>query len=356
MKNILSLFLFLSIGLSTSAQLLKYSTVYISGRIGSPIVEEAQYMMDRSTGQLTDITEVNPFDYNFSIGIRKLARYHYEIKPQFYDGSESDVSGLAPIGNVEGLEYNAVYSLLRNRGEEFTNHNYWVRYLHKNFLVRAEYNDQQDIQLTHFGGEIRGRVSWGKFCFTAGAKHRTHPVYGVNPFEENFDLTQDPWWIVAYDLGYVDEYYYVDGEGNGVDDWYDYFNWNWFDPQGNQIAETDEEFMKYHFGRAVAEYNKQELRRLGLQQELSFVAGVSLYHYTDDFWLHSWADVMPYHYGLSEYSYINLGLGEEVDFDTGFILGSKITRKLGLYIESTYQRYWGIKNYEVKAGINYLFL
>jgi len=32
------------------------------------------------------------------------------------------------------------------------------------------------------------------------------------------------------------------------------------------------------------------------------------------------------------------------------------TAILGLYIESTYQRYWGIRNYELKAGINYLFL
>ena len=122
------------------------------------------------------------------------------------------------------------------------------------------------------------------------------------------------------------------------------------------IAETDEEFMKYHFGRAVDEYNRNELKRLGLQQELSVVMGIAFYHYNKNFWLHTWGDIMPYHHGLSEYSYVNIEESNQIlDFDYGMILGTKLNKRLGLFIEGRYQRYWNIKNYELKSGINYYF-
>ena len=76
---------------------------------------------------------------------------------------------------------------------------------------------------------------------------------------DNFDLETDPWWNVAYDLGYEDTYYYIDGDQNGVDDWYDYYNWNWTSPDGTLVADTDQEFMKYEFGKAVDQYNKTYL-------------------------------------------------------------------------------------------------
>ena len=40
------------------------------------------------------------------------------------------------------------------------------------------------------------------------------------PFEEDFN-TGDPWWTIAYDLGYVDDYWFYDGEQNGIDDPYE---------------------------------------------------------------------------------------------------------------------------------------
>ena len=73
-------------------------------------------------------------------------------------------------------------------------------------LVKGEFIDNQKIKLKTFGGDVRGKVDIGGFNITAGIKHRSHPVYGVNPFMENFDLEVDPWWNVAYDLGYEDEY------------------------------------------------------------------------------------------------------------------------------------------------------
>jgi len=66
---------------------------------------------------------------------------------------------------------------------------------------------------------------------------------------------------------------------------------------------------------------------------------------------------MPYHHALSEYSYVNIEESNQIlDFDYGMILGTKLNQRLGLFIEGRYQRYWNIKNYELKSGINYLFL
>jgi len=356
MKKLFLLF-FIIIGFNASAQFLKYSTFYVSSQIQSPLTEQNRYMIDRMTGDLKDITIVNPYNYKFNFGIRKIARFDYENKAKrFYDGSEHNISHAATIGAVDGFEYNATLSMVRDRGNEFVNQNYWLRYVDDYFLIKGDYQDKQEIKLKHFGGEFRFRAKAWKFDLTAGVKHRTHPVYGVNPFEENFS-PEDSWWSIAFDLGYQDEYWFYDGDQNGEDDFYDYFNWRWYAPDGTLIAETDEEFMKYHFGRAVDEYNRNELKRLGLQQELSAVVGLAFYHYSKNFWIHSWSDLMPYHHSLSEYSYINIEQNKQFyDFDCGIILGTKLNRKLGLFVEGRYQRFWNIKNYELKSGINYLFL
>jgi len=349
MKKIL-LLLTLCIAFTSNAQLLKHATFYISGDIGSPLVEQDNYMMDRMTGQLTDLTIVNPYNYEINIGLRKIARFDYENKAKrFYDGSENTISSSASIGAVTGGEYLLSCSFVRDRGREFANQEYWYRHVSKYFLVKGEYVDNQEIKLKTFGGEVRGKVDVGNFNFTAGLKHRSHPVYGLNPFMKNFDLSVDPWWNVAYDLGYTDEYYYIDGEGNGVNDWYDYSNWNWYDADGTQVAITDQEFMKYEFGKAVDQYNKTQLDSLGLQQELSVVIGLSYYYYNSKFWVHAWGDVMPKHKGLSDYSFTE----DNIDFDIGGVIGTKITKRIGIFIEGKWRRYWDIDNYELKTGINY---
>ena len=349
MRRILLLILvFLS--LSSSAQLFKYSTFYISGSVESPLVEKEMYMMDRNTGELTDLTMVNPYNYEINLGLRKIARFGYENKAKrFYDGSENNISSSSSIGAVNGGEYLLSCSFVRDRGREFINQEYWYRYVGNYFMVKGEYTDNQEIKLKTFGGDVRGKINISGIDFSAGLKHRSHPVYGINPFQQNYNLETDPWWNVAYDLGYTDEYYYVDGEGNGVDDWYDYYNWHWYSPDGTQIALTDEEFMKYEFGNAVSEYNKQYLDSLGLQQELSLVIGLSYYYYNPKFWAHAWGDIMPKHKGLSDYSYTE----DNIDFDIGGVFGVKVTKQIGVFVEGSWKKYWDIDNYEFKTGINF---
>jgi len=232
MKKLLTI-LFLLVTIVANAQFFKYSTFYVSGNINSPLAEQPHYMMDRATGEFTDVTIVNPYNYELNLGLRKIARFDYENKAKnFYDGSENSISNTASIGAVSGYEYLLSCAFVRDRGEEF---------------------------------------------------------------------------------------------------------------------------MKYHFGKAIDEYNQRELKAMGLQQELSTVLGIAYYTYIPKFWIHGWVDVLPYHHGLSEYSYVDMDIEDKevLDFDTGLIFGTKITKRLGLFIEGRYQRYWNIDNYELKTGINY---
>ena len=80
----------------------KYSTFYVSSSMGSSTLEDGMFKIEDK--ELIDITQVNPFDYNYTIGLRKVARFDYEYKVKtFYDGSESQISNKAPIGNAKGL-------------------------------------------------------------------------------------------------------------------------------------------------------------------------------------------------------------------------------------------------------------
>ena len=132
MKNIF-IILFLCLSTVVNAQFLKFSTLYISADVNSPLAEQPHYMMDRTTGEFTDITVVNPYNYKLNIGLRKIARFDYENKAKtFYDGSENSISNTASIGAVGGYEYLLSCAFVRDRGEEFVNHNYWLRHV-KNY-------------------------------------------------------------------------------------------------------------------------------------------------------------------------------------------------------------------------------
>ena len=114
MKNILVILLLLcSVANSQIKDFFKYSTFYISSSVSSSTLEDGMFKVEDKV--LIDITEVNPFDYNYTLGLRKVARFDYEHKVKsFYDGSESQISNKAPIGNAKGFEYLANISLVRD--------------------------------------------------------------------------------------------------------------------------------------------------------------------------------------------------------------------------------------------------
>ena len=321
-----------------NAQILRFATFYASLSTGAPFTENQQFLVNgvAGSGQLVEITQISEPNYNLSVGLRKIARFDYQVKRgRFYTGAENEVSDYATISNAPGLEYLLEYSSIRNRGMRFQQHEYKVRYISNYFTTKAAYVNDGLIDLKYTQGEMRLRKNIGNLDLTIGVAHRSHPVYGHSPVEAWFAIPENKhWWQLAYEFGYSDTEDHI---------------WS---HDGEVIAQSDPEFYNYHFGEAVNEYNKQELRSMGLQQEISGVIGADYYYYTDKAWFHSWGSAYPIHKGLSDYSY-NYPEGK-FEWDVGAVLGAKINKHLGLYIEGRHLKYWDIKSYECKAGINYL--
>ena len=87
----------------------------------------------------------------------------------------------------------------------------------------------------------------------------------------------------------------------------------------------------------------------------SLVLGFDYYYYSKKLWLHSWANLMPWHYDDGgEFMYHNYVDGQWVDYSGGLIFGWKLNRSLGAFVEGKYNKYWNREWYDFKCGINYI--
>ena len=340
MRIILILLLF--VGICAQAQIqdfFKYSTIYTSMTMNTSFIEDEDYMaIDRG---YEDITQMNPYDYNLTIGLRKIARFDYEYKVKtWYYGTEKAVADNVTIGNSVGWEYLFNYSFIRNRGDKYTEQNFWLRYLGNWFVTKLQYKDNQRVDLRYNSFDTRFRLAKGNWDFTLGGVFRIHDPYGINPIEDFWTPGEQSFSQLAAEFGYSTEF--VNGR------------WHWFN-DGELIATSNDEFYKHYFGDAVASFNERELDKLGMQKQLSAVVGIAYYKYTDKMWMHLWANCMPFHYGMDDYSF---EYGEEewdnMEWDAGIVFGSRITKHLGMFVEGTHMRYWMKPVYEVKFGFNYL--
>jgi hypothetical protein len=230
----------------------KYSTIYAAGSISQPLQESNKTWYVSQDNRLTDVTEIYPFDYTISLGIRKIARFDYENRQRiFYDGSEENVGWKSNIGAVKGFEYLFSYDWVRQWGDQYTNQNYFLRYLGNYWVAHLKFFEAGVADLKYGQVDVRGRLAIGKHInITAGAVGRTHGPYGYNPIR-NY-LQDNPWWKLAYDYGYEDEFYQIiDYSGEVPDTTAD---WSWKNPEGEEIANTDEEFRKYFYGDIVNDY------------------------------------------------------------------------------------------------------
>ena len=90
---------------------LKYGTIYAAGNIGNAYeTQRPNYFVRTDPNDLYAIPDVvdntvyHPFDYRYGIGIRKLARFDYEVKgSNFYNGigeDENNVGLSAPTAAI----------------------------------------------------------------------------------------------------------------------------------------------------------------------------------------------------------------------------------------------------------------
>tara|TARA_R110000822_G_scaffold39019_3_gene107582 strand:+ start:10977 stop:12074 length:1098 start_codon:yes stop_codon:yes gene_type:complete len=334
----------------------KYSTFYTSFSQSNPMVQEDTYaVMD---GLLTVVPMEYEPNYTFSFGLRKLARFKYEIKAtNFYDGSEVSMSEEANVGNVSGFEYVFEHSQVRLTGQESTDQRYFLRHLSKWMVAELDFLENGRADIKYLEAALKLRVQIGnKFNLTAGIAGRRHPAYTVAPIEDWIEENSGAWWLLAYDYDYVDNWVYTDSNSDGEYTTGEWSDWEWYGPEGNLVAETDSEFRRYQYGSIVNTYNRDIRSQLPNQYQLSAAIGADFYHYSEDFWVHSWVNVMPYHkeLGDEEYSYARVAGNTWVDYNAGVVFGANIGKHLGLFAEGSFSEYWGRPLGSLTMGINYV--
>jgi hypothetical protein len=79
MKHLLLLFLLVSTVCTAQIKdFFKYSTFYTSMTMNTSMTERENYIaIDKG---YEDITKINAYDYNLTLGLRKIARFDYEYK------------------------------------------------------------------------------------------------------------------------------------------------------------------------------------------------------------------------------------------------------------------------------------
>ena len=344
MKNILIiLFLCLSIIVNAQSDLKKYfkfSTFYAAASGGTSISDVDEYSI--SNGLKTSILET-PYDYNLSFGIRKIARFGYENRANtFYDGTEQSWSDAATIGKVSGLEFLFELDYKRQEGVNYLDQNHFIRYVANKYILKGEYLEDGFADIEYF--EISERYRYklnNKLSLNIGASQRLSEPYGYNPLDE---------WLLSN--GNIHYTYLAIQEGYSVD----VYNSEYKNPDGNIVATSVEVWEEVVIPQVIADYVEKKRNELDRKMQQSLVLGLDFYHYKKNFWVHTWANLMPWHYDDGgEFSYHNYNDGKQwYDYSGGLIFGYKFNKHLGSFIEGKYNKYWNRELYDFKLGFNYV--
>ena len=359
---------------------LQYGTAYVAGNVNNPYQKQSIDYVVRTnpSGSLYDVpivqdaTEYHEFDYRYGFGIRRIARFDYENKEKaYYDGTEKNVALSSPTAAFDGWEYLFHWEKERERGEVFTNHRYFLRHTGKYHIAKIESREEGNVGFKYNSAEVRARLPIGKkFSISAGFIARSHDqAFGYNPVEIWLNETDEdgyamnPWYTLGFEYGYDDIAYTQQDEfGNTVYDWY------WIDEQGNIVADSDLEFRETVFADLMNRFNREQWDLLDAFAEVAPIVGADFYLYRQKFWLHSYANyILPYHKyfkGDESFSYLNRnnwGLGglrqdseleQWDDYQFGLILGWNLTKKLGIFVEGEYTKFWDTEIFNSTVGLN----
>ena len=342
MKKLLAILL-LACTIPAQAQFLekqlKFATFYTAVTGNNSLADVSVYSLTQPS--LTEETISTPFDYTLAFGVRKIARLDYENRKNvFYNGTETSVSDAATVGNVEGLEYLFEFDYKRQQGSKFVDQQHFLRYVHDHWIVKVEYVQDGFADLRYFEASQRYRYNIAKeFSLNVGLVQRFSEPYGFNPLDGL--STAEAVALLINEAGYDTD-----------------FSGTWTDLNNNVVASTDEEFKLVEAPNALSEYVEQERALLPYQWNHSLVLGYDYYHYTKKFWFHSWGSVLPLHVSAqNEYSYTNFVDGNTwFDYTGGLILGWQVNKRLGLFSEGKYHKYWNRTWHDFSVGFNYRIL
>ena len=161
----------------------KFATFYTAFSGGNSVADESLYSV--ANGLETDIIET-PFDYSFTAGVRKIARFGYENRANvFYDGTEKSYSDAANIGRVKGFEFLFEADWRRQQGRNFLDQDYFLRYVAKRWIAKAEYLQDGFADVQYFEGSERYRLNVNdNLSLNIGMAQRISEPYGYDPLDE----------------------------------------------------------------------------------------------------------------------------------------------------------------------------
>ena len=343
MKKILITFLLLIFSFSVHSQqtlkdIFKFSTFYAAVNGGTSISDVETYSVTDGLGIETIQT---PYDYNLTLGIRKIARFGYENRANtFYDGTESNYSDAATIGKRNGTEFLFQVDYKRQEGVEYLDQHHFIRYVANDWIAKAEYLVDGFADIEYFETSQRYRYNIGKISFNIGAVQRLSEPYGYDPL--------DSWKL---DNGNIHYTYLALQEGYNVDVYHDMY----YNPDGDIVAYSSDVWEQIVIPEVLANYVEKKRNELDNKLQHSLVVGLDYYYYNKSVWIHTWANLMPYHYNdKDEFSYHNYIDGQWLDYSGGLIFGQKINKRLGVFTEGKYNKYWNREWYDFKMGINYI--
>ena len=295
-------------------KLLKFSTFYAAVNGGTSLSDVEVFSVGNGLSTQTIST---PYDYNFTIGLRKIARFGYENKAQtFYDGTESNYSDAATVGKVKGVEYLFEVDYKRQEGVDYMDQHHFVRFSSDDgcpsglcvnfFALKVEYLEDGFADIKYFEASERYRYRKGKnLSFNAGLAHRLAEPYGYDPLSE---------WILSN--GNLHYTYLALQEGYTVD----VYSNEYYNPAGEVVATSSEVWEAVVIPEVLSDYTEKKRNELSKVIQHSVVFGFDYYKYSKKTWMHAWGNLLPYHYDDgSEFSYHNY-IEDDQWYDTLLVL------------------------------------
>jgi len=338
-----------SLGKEGVKKLFKFSTFYAAVNGGTSVSDVDFYSVDNGLSTQTIST---PFDYNFAVGLRKIARFGYENKAQtFYDGTEANYSDAAIVGKSRGVEYLFEIDYTRQEGKSYLDQHHFIRYSSDDgcqdklcinfFALKIEYLENGFADIKYFEASERYRMKVNRnLSWNIGAAQRLAEPYGYDPLAE--------WMLDNGDIHYT---YLALQEGYNVD----VYSSEYFSPSGELVATSSEVWEAVVIPTVLSDYTEKKRNELKSQIQHSIVLGFDYYKYKKNTWSHVWGSFMPYHYDDgSEFSYHNFVDGQWADYSVGFIYGIKHSKSFGYFLEGKYNKYWNREWYDFKLGMNYV--
>ena len=334
-------------------EITKFSIIYGAVNGGNSLSDVDVYSV---TNGLQTQTIETPYDYSVILGVRKIARMGYEPKEAFKNGQENSFSDASTVGKVKGFEYLFELSYVRQEGENYANQHHFLRYIDDTYILKGEYLEDGFADIKYFETSQRYRhkiedlsflpevLQKGKLSLNIGAVQRLSEPYGYDPLEE--------WKLSNGNLHYtflaLEEGYNANFISHGIT--------QYTDPQGNIVAENTEIWEGVVIPQVLSDYTEKKRNELENTIQHSLVLGFDYYYYSKKLWLHSWGNLMPWHYDdKGEFSYHKFNNGEQwYDYSGGLIFGYKYSKSLGVFIEGKYNKYWNREWHDFSFGVNYI--